>query len=196
MTWGEHCCGRERPRSDYLLRKSCLEVVRQSLRLEWWVRCHARLRKQWHFVFLPKLGRAHIAEIAIWLDLKFHQGYPTIGKCSTERAFGKSMILAIYRAVSNSDWQTRRSPRYFFLEVGIGIFRIPHPNDGLFGSIFLAKTAETIFTSSYSVMEMKMSQSSTSVAPRSWSLPHFLKNSNDIKSFGNMVKNDSSFRSK
>ena len=32
--------------------------------------------------------------------------------------------------------------------------------------IFLAKTAETIFTSSYSVMEMKMSQSSTSACSK------------------------------
>ena len=31
-------------------------------------------------VFLPELGEAHIAEIAIWLDLKFHQGNTAVCK--------------------------------------------------------------------------------------------------------------------
>ena len=31
-------------------------------------------------VFLPELGETHIAEIAIWLDFKFHQGNSAIGK--------------------------------------------------------------------------------------------------------------------
>ena len=41
--------------------------------------------------------------------------------------------------------------------------------------IFLAKTAETIFTSSYSVMEMKISQSSTSACSKTLKFAPFPK---------------------
>ena len=93
-------------------------------------------------VFLSELGEAHIAEIAIWLDLKFHQGYPTIGKMLHREGIwevndiGNITSCQQFRIDNQGEAQD-----IFFLEVGIGIFRIPHSNDGLFGSHFFSQNS-------------------------------------------------------
>ena len=89
-------------------------------------------------------------------------------KRSTERAFGKSMILAIARAAKSSGLTIREKPRIFF-SLKLRVKNIQGFRTRTMVSlapIFLARTAAIMFTSSYSVRAIKMSQSWTLACSR------------------------------
>ncbi len=86
---------------------------------------------------------------------------------------------------------TTGKPRIFFLEVELGYSGFRTDDQSLWLPFFLAKTARPYSLHRTRSWKWDM-QSSASACSRSWRLPHFL-NSNR---FGNMVRTDSSFRSK
>ncbi len=109
------------------------------------VRCHARSHEINDIsVFLFGIGIDSYQRLLSGLIFKFHQGYLTIGKCSTERAFGSQWYWRYNELSAIPGLTTRRSLRYFFPWSRNWISDSVPERWSLWLPLFLAKTAETI----------------------------------------------------
>ena len=84
------------------------------------------------------------------------------------------MILAIERAANCSGLTTKEKPRMFFsLKKGLEYSGLRTRTTVSLAPIFFAKTAETILTSSCSVIEIKISQDSIFACSKTLKLAPF-----------------------
>ena len=87
--------------------------------------------------FFPKIRNGHLAKTTGGLDDKFHEA-----DSSTKETFDRQGIWEVNNIGNGASSQElrvdnkRKTENVLFFKIRVRIFRVPHPNDGLFSSHF------------------------------------------------------------